>query len=112
MTATQARVDILRSLGFTSISGTYAALGSPIGHGMRILHFINNTNADMLVSFDGTNPNLFLPAYFSILYDLQTNREENATFFVSLQTQVYVKENSAAPTSGSVYLQCIYGKGQ
>jgi len=103
------RVDALRSLGFASISGTYAAVGTAFGHPMNIVKFINNTNADLTISFDGSTNNDFVPAGGFSLYDLTTNRTAtNATFVFQLGTQVYVK---GSPTSGSFYVVAIYTSG-
>ncbi len=112
MTAVAVRYDGLRSLGFASISGAYTAVGGPTTHLMRLIHFINTTNADMTFSFDGTTDNVEVPANSFVLYDLQTNAESGFNFFLSLNTQIYVKQTSGAATSGSVYIIMIYGKGQ
>lgn len=104
------RVDALRSLGFGSISGTYAALGAAFAHPMRMVCIINNTNADLTFSFDTTNDNIFVPANGFRLLDVTTNREEAITYFVfATGTQFFVK---GSPTSGSVYLEAYYGQGE
>lgn len=106
-----ARVDAVRSLGFASISGTYAAVGTPFGHAVRIIRFINSTNGDMFFSFDGTTNNLFVPAGSFVLYDIAANDDPNDIFRISKSTQIYVKQ-STAPSSGSVYVETIYGQGE
>lgn len=111
MASNIARVDALRSLGFASISGTYAALGTPFGHPMRVIHFVNATNGDIFVSFDGTTNNLFMPAGSFVLYDIASDDDPTDNFRVSKGTQIYIKQSSA-PTSGNFYLQCIYGQGE
>ena len=112
MSAVAVRVDPYRTLAFGSIAATYTAVGGPTTHLMRLVHFVNNTNADMNFSFDGTTDNVFVPANSFTLYDLEANAEANFDFFLSLNTQIYVRYNSAAPTSGAVYIMMIYGKGQ
>lgn len=109
MSAVAVRFDSLRSLAFGSISGTYAALGTPTSHLMRIFKIVNNTNGDMTISFDGTTDNDFVPANSFVLYDFNANADENNEFYLSLNTQVYVKGTA---TSGSVYAVTLYGKGQ
>lgn len=109
MSAVAVRFDNLRSLAFGSISGTYAALGGPTTHLMRIIKVVNNTNADLTISFDGTTDNDFVPANSFVLYDFNSDSDSNKEFYLSLNTQVYVK---GSPGSGSVYLVMIYGKGQ
>lgn len=111
MSSNIARVDALRSLGFASISGTYAAVGTPFAHAMRIIRIINNTNGDMFFSFDGTTDNLFVPANSFVLYDIAANDDPTDQFRLSKGTQIYVKQ-STAPTSGSVYIEAIYGQGE
>jgi len=112
MAAIAVRYDAYRTLAFGSISGTYAAIGTPTAHLMRLVHFVNNTNANMNFSFDGTTDNVFIPANSFALYDLQTNSESGNDFFLALNTQIYVKQNAGAATSGSVYIIMVYGKGQ
>jgi hypothetical protein len=109
MSAVAVRFDSLRSLAFGSISGTYAVLGTPTSHLMRILKIVNNTNADLTISFDGTTDNDFVPANSFCLYDFNANADENNEFYLSLNTQIYVK---GSPGSGSVYAVALYGKGQ
>ncbi len=108
-----ARVDALRSKGFASITGSYTVLGSVFAHRMRLLHFINNTDGDLLISFDGTTDNIFIPAGSFSLYDVTTNTDtaQNPAFVFSIRTQVYVKQ-STAPTSGAIYLVAFYGQGE
>jgi len=112
MPAIAVRVDPIRTLAFGGISGAYALVGTATTHLMRLIHFVNNTDADMMFSFDGTTDNVFVPAGSFTLYDLQTNSETNFDFFLQLGTQLYVKQNSAGPTKGAVYIMMIYGKGQ
>src|SRR5271170_4158851 len=95
-----AHVDPLRSVAFGSITASYTALGSSFAHPMRLFRIINNTNGDMLFSFDTVNDNIFVPAGSFVLYDLTTNREESITYFVfAIGTQLYIKY-STAPSSG------------
>lgn len=104
------RVDALRSLAFGSISGTYAALGIPFAHTMRIVCISNNTNAELFISFDNINDNLFIPAFGFKLFDMTTNRNDpDQAFQFIIGTQVYVK---GSPSSGSVYLEAVYGQGE
>ena len=45
--------DVLRSIGFASISGTYAKVGTAISQNWRMYRLTNDTDGDMLVSVDG-----------------------------------------------------------
>jgi len=110
-----ATVDTLRVLNFSGISATYAEVGTAFAHLTRILCFTNNTNGDIIVSFDGITDNVIMPATSFKLFDLNTNRgETNASWTFPAGTQIYVKEESIAakPTSGDFYVECIYQRGE
>ena len=110
MSSQVVRVDSLRSLAFGSISGTYAAVGTSFAHPMRLLCFTNLTNGNITVSFDGVNDNLIVPQNGFKLFDLVTNRREDQPYFVfQVGTQVYVK---GSVSSGSFYVEAIYGQGE
>lgn len=112
MVATVCVIDTLRSLANGSISGTYAAVGTKFGHTVRLICFTNATDGDMLFTDDLSVDKLFIAANSFKLFDLTTNRENNSPIFVlPKNTQFYVKQ-STAPTTGSVYIECIYGSGE
>ena len=103
-----AKLDTLRSLAYGSISGTYAAIGSPLTYAANAFRFINNTNGDMFVSDDGTNDKLFVPAGSFVLYDVASNKVvPGNNLKMAALTQFYVRYSSS-PSSGSVYLEIIY----
>jgi hypothetical protein len=105
----QAKFDTLRSLAFGSISGTYAAVGTKLTYPARLLVITNGTNGDLFLSTDGSNDMLFLAQNSFKLFDLSTNRlNVDQMFVVPAATQFYVKQ-STAPSSGSVYIEVIYG---
>lgn len=116
------RLDILRSVAFGGISGNYAAFGATFAHRMRMVKITNNTNGDLFIGFnstpataplsDGAHDNDFVPAGGFVLYDFTSNTGASGSPFVFEKgTQAWVRESSA-PTTGSVYLTCIYGKGE
>lgn len=102
-----ATIDTIRTLAFGSISGTYAAVGTPLIFPTRLICFTNNTNGDMFFSADGVNNQLFIAAGSFKLFDLNTNRLYQQQLWVfPTGTQFYVKQ-STAPTSGAVYIECL-----
>ena len=106
------RVDALRSVSYSSITSSYTTLGGSFSHETRIIKLTNNTDGDLLISFDGTTDNLFLPAFSFTLYDITTNREQNDIYLIfQVGTQVFVKY-SISPSKGAVYLECLYGQGE
>jgi hypothetical protein len=102
-----ATIDVLRTLAFGSISGTYAAVGTPTIFPVRLICFTNNTDGDMFFSDDGVNNQLFIAAGSFKLFDLNTNRLNQQQLWVfATGTQFYVKQ-STAPTKGAVYIECL-----
>jgi hypothetical protein len=78
---------------------------------MRVLHFINGTNGDMMISFDATNDNIVVLANSFVLYDLTSDQDANESFRYQNSSQLYVKYITA-PTQGTLYVTAIYGKGE
>jgi hypothetical protein len=109
--ASAATFDILRTVAFGSITGSYLPLGTPFAHAVRLMAVNNTANTDMILSIDGVHDYLYLPAGTFKLYDVCTNRETACNFYIPIGTQWYVKYASA-PASGAVYLECIYGVGE
>lgn len=106
-----ARFDALRSILGTSVTSSYTVLGAQFTHAMRVVHFINNTDGDMLISFDGTTDNVIVPADTFTLYDLTSDQDFNEKFRYENGTQLWIKY-STVPTTGSFYVVCVYGKGE
>lgn len=99
----------LRSLAYTSISGTYALIGTPFANPARQLIINNNTDANMIFSWDGVNDYLFIAANTSMILDYCSNKNAMAgTLEQPAGTFAYVKEESASPTKGHIYLSLIY----
>ncbi len=118
----QATFDLLRSLGFASISATYAKLGSTFSHEARAITIINQTDGDIFVAVtngatpasDGTADNLFIPNNTAFTYDVTTNNSNvpnSAPFVFGKNNQFWVRQ-STAPSKLSVYLQILYGVGE
>ena len=102
--------DQIRSLAYTSISGTYAAVGGPLTEAVRLICFTNSSDGDMFFSVDGTNNYLFVAAGSFKLFDLCTNRFTNQQqWCLAAGTQFYVKQ-STMPSKGGVYIECLWGQ--
>lgn len=112
MSSKKVYFDNLRSLASGSISASYAAVGTPLSVEARIICITNNTAGDMIFSVDSSNSagNLFLHSGSFKLFDLTANlvpgKDDN--FVIAQGTQFYVKQVTS-PTSGSVYIEVIYG---
>lgn len=105
----RANLETLRSLAFGSISGSYAAVGTPTDHPVRLFCITNNTQGDMFFSIDGVNDHLFVAATSYKLFDVQSNINPNKEdkYVFDQRTQFYVKQ-STAPVSGSVYIEIMF----
>ena len=107
----KAQFDTLRSLGFGSISGTYAAVGAALTQPPRIIAFTNQTNGDMIFSYDNTLSagQIFLAAGNAMILDLNANMipGKDDSFELPAGITFYVKQ-STAPSSGSVYISIVY----
>jgi len=111
--AMRALYDPLRSLAFGSISGTYAGVGSVFSNPVRIIKIWNNTNADLIISFDGVTDRDFIPAGAGQVIDYASNKSNQAGIMEQpAQERVYVKQASSAATSGSIYVTIIYASTQ
>lgn len=109
----QVRADAIRSLGFASISGVYAAVGTPFVHNNRLLKMDNLTDAVIMFSFDGINDHFIVPSQSFVLLDLTSNLQDpSGQFVMSMGTQMYVKAVGANPTLGSVYISAIFARGE
>ena len=115
MSSNIVRFDSLRFVTAATIAGATGAfvpIGTPLGHAMRVLHFINQTDQNMIISFDGTTSNIFLGAGSFALYDLTSDQDGNESFRYQVGTQLYVTYATNSPASGEVFLVAIYGKGE
>ena len=102
--------DALRSLAFGSISGTYAAIGTPFDYPVRLICISNNTDGDIILSTNAVTDMLFIPAGSFKLFDFNTNRKNvDQMWVLPVGTQFYVKQ-STAPTENSVYIEALYGE--
>ncbi len=99
--------EVIRTLAFGSISGTYAGIGSPLLNPCRILHLTNTTDVLLTFSFDGVNDHFVIPSDSFMLLDVTSNMTlTGGSFVISQGQRIYVK---GAPTLGSVYLSVFYG---
>lgn len=105
------RFDAVRSVAAASITATYTAFGGPFQHAMRVLHIINGTDADIMISFDGVNDNIPVLADTFSLYDLTSDQDANEHFRYQEGSQLLIKYIQM-PTTGTVYAVTVYGKDE
>lgn len=107
--STRVAYEPLRSITAANISGTYAAIGTPFISAARQLNIKNFTNANVIISLDGVTDHKVIASGSGEILDYCSNTSINAGEFVqSALTTVYVRDESAASTSGSVYVELVY----
>ena len=102
------RPETLRSLAFGSISGSYAALGAALANPIIQLKIANDTDANILISYDGVNDHEFVSSNSFVLFDVGTNKSIGDGLFLSEGDIIYVKQEVGAPTTGNVYMSAYY----
>jgi len=109
MTTTRVFFEPIKTLAFGGISAAYAPVGSPTTHLVRVFKISNNTQGDMYFTTNLSQDEMFLAAGSFTLYDLQSNINPkfDDKFVLAIGTQFSVKQITA-PTSGSVYIECIF----
>jgi hypothetical protein len=107
------RIDEYKTVGFAAITASFTTVGTPLSHNWRAFRATNNTNGNLILSLDGSTNNIFLPANSFVLYDITANTDtDNSTALIfAIGSQFYVKY-STAPTSGDLYIEGFYQKGQ
>jgi hypothetical protein len=99
--------EVLRTLAFGSISGTYAGIGTPFLYPSKITYIVNTTDVLLTFSFDGVNPHFVIPSQSYILIDISSNMSlTGGALNIASGQRIYVE---GAPTLGSVYLSTFYG---
>jgi len=101
----------VRELGFVSISGTYASVGTPLAEHVRIITFQNGCDQDLYISIDGTTDHLRIASNSFKLFDLSTNKIRDDGLFLGVGTQISVKEVSASVTSGTFWVEVLFAEG-
>lgn len=106
--------DVIRTVAFGSITASYTNFGAALTHNWRIFKITNNTDGDMLISLNGTDNNIFVPAMSFTLYDLSTNsppRQVSDNLQMAIGTQFKIKY-STMPSKGAVWLEAIFANGE
>lgn len=106
--ATRLLFEPVRSLAYTSITGSYVAIGTPLLHPARQIFIQNDTDVTLMFSLDGVNNHFPLPTYGFILLDITSNKTTDSGFYIAQGTQFYVKE-VGTPSLGTVYVSAMYG---
>lgn len=101
------RFDAVRTEAFGAITAAYLPLGTPLTHVTRLIKFINTTDSDVQVSFDGATLHDIVPVGGFSLYDFVSDGD----FVMAIGTQIFIK-SAVASTLGSFSAITIYGQGE
>jgi len=99
----------IRTAAFGSITGTYTEVGAPLTNPVRVFNFQNQTDADLLISFNGTDDHIFLPSHGFFVLDITANKNSPSGFFIFSNAPIFVKDNGTPPTTGALYVMSFYG---
>ena len=104
--------DVMRTALAANINAAYAAVGAPYTHFIRIMFMDNLTNQNVIISFDGINDHFILIASSTKEINFTSNEVANYNgFFPPLNLQIYAKYETIQPTTGSLYIEAIYSRG-
>jgi hypothetical protein len=85
-------------------------LGTPVQHAIRAIKIYNNTNQPVEFSYNGVDAQDYAPATSGFTWDFATNRMDPAGIFQFPRfTQIYIRYETIAPTTGNVVVVVIYG---
>ena len=112
MFTNKAVLDTLRTISYTSISSSFAVVGSSQLYPSRLICFTNTTDVNVIFSMDGATNQVIVPAGGFKLFDITTNHRpiNQDDFCFATGTQWYVKEESASPSKGAVYIEIVYAQ--
>lgn len=103
------RYETLRSLAFGGISAAYAGVGASFTNPVRMLTIDNFTDANLLISFDGVINKTVIHSNSTKVMDYASNKiEPVGQLEQPIGDRVYVKQESGAAGSGSVYVTVVY----
>lgn len=73
-----------------------------------LIKIVNNTNVDILVSWDGLNPHDAVPAGGFSLYDFCSDAGSQRGLYAAQGTQFYVKGAAGGGNTGTLYIVVFY----
>lgn len=97
--------DSLRSRASSTMTASYQTLGSALSYPVCLIKCINNSNQDVLISWDGVNDHDIVPAGSFFLYDVCSDAGAQRGLYVGKGTQFWVKGTAG---TGTVYLANFY----
>ncbi len=95
----------VRTVTRAALTGTFQNLGTGLTGRAKGIKIVNDTNAFLEISIDGTNVQDVYPANSGTIWDITANKVRDDGSFLRQGTQFEVRHDGTAPTLGSgVYL--------
>jgi hypothetical protein len=110
ITAVRARHEEERTLAWSSITSTYAGVGTELAHPARCIYILNNTDRALTFSIGGSLAWITLPASGYIFWDVASNQSLNRGWYIAEGERLYAKTPTTNPTQGTVYFSVMYGQ--
>lgn len=104
---TRMAYEALRSVDAADLDGSYQSIGDPLENPASIVKMVNNSDATVIVSVNGTDDHDVCPAGSFWLYDETANTPTGSTnaCFLPKGTQILIK---GSPGTGDIYLVVQY----
>lgn len=103
------QMEPIRTLAFGSIGAGYAGIGTIINNPVRQFIIQNFTDVNLMFSFNGVDDHFVLAAGANFINDVTSNKTHTQGYTVAQGIRLYVKQITAAPTTGEVYFSVMYG---
>lgn len=102
-----ATFDTIRSVAGGSVTGSFAIVGTATTNGIVAFSLKNQTDGDVIVSLDGTNAMLYIPANSYAVWDIRTNAPFNTDYMFPVGTSFFVKQGTVSPSTGTFYIETM-----
>lgn len=95
----------MRVIDAATFDGSFLPVSGPVELPIRIARFINDTDQDATISWNGIDAHDFVPSLTALTLDVTANKTDEGGFFGGAGTQFFV---SSAVGTGMFYI-ALYG---
>lgn len=103
--------ESLRILPFGTVDFVYNPIGTVFTHPIRLLNINNDTDAAIIISYDGVSNNQYIPAQTGLVLDFTSNSGAHVFPLMSAGTTIYAAALTALPTTGIIAVSAYYCMG-
>lgn len=109
----------IRSIAFGDIPAAYDISNTmqdannviALQHPARFIVIHNVTNQPLMFSMNGTDDHIYVYTSSAQIRDIASNKQNNNSMFMGNGEVLYVRYIDSAPTSGDVFFEVAYAKG-